>query len=134
MPKWMDELPEDEPDPRKNWMVAALAIVSIGAIAYGFAPQQAKTDRDPPPPTSSYLGAFEELAQARYVEDELIVTMDDRWQELGRGDLSERLVLLMEKTGSFQWRRIVLQDTSEQTVAYMTNDGDVLYSPLAPPQ
>ncbi len=127
MPKWLDELEaQPDEDPRKRVILIVLAVLALGVMAWQF---QGRGPAPPPPPPAAdvYRAAVTEVASAEYVGSRLEITVDKRWYRLSQGDRTDRLVLLGELTGSFEYERMVVRDTDGAVVATVASDGKITW-------
>jgi hypothetical protein len=127
MPKWLDEIEAQEAKETSAGRKVAAAVLVALAVAvaiWQLAPRSAPPP-PPPPSTDVYRAAFDEVASAAYVENRLEIVVDKRWNALERPERSERIVALLERTGSFEFERIVVRDTDGLIVATVDAEGAI---------
>ena len=130
---WMDKLPPDE-DPRKKRWAIALIVFALLSTLWNLSPRGRRDDDVVPPPSSDvYRGAVEEIASARYDGSVLEIAVDRRWHALQRPEQHDRIATLLELTGSFEYTRIRISDTSGQLVASVDATGGVTWMDGPPP-
>lgn len=127
MPTWLDELEaQPDEDPRKKYILAGLVILVVLLVFWRFGPQNVPPPV-PPPSVDTYRATVPEIAQAVYNGDVLDLTVDKRWNLLERGDRTDRIFNLLEKTGSFEFVRIRISDTDGNLVASVAADGAITW-------
>jgi hypothetical protein len=127
MPKWLDEL-EAQPDesPLRKYLLPTLVVVVVLAMVWRFGLQSEPTPI-PPPSGDVYRNAVPEVAKTSYEGRILEVTVDKRWNRLERGLRTDRIIALMDSTGSFDYDRIRIRDTDGDVVALVDADGSITW-------
>ncbi len=127
MPKWLDELEaQPDEDPRKKYLLAALVVVVALLLAWNFEFGSAPPPV-PPPSVDVYRAAVPEIARAAYEGSILEITVDKRWNRLEPGERTDRVVSLIESTGSFEYDRIRIRDTDGVMLASVNAASEITW-------
>ncbi len=128
MPKWLDELEaQPDEDPRKKYVLGVLLVVVALFVVWRLGFQSAPPPVPPPPSADVYRAVVPEIARATYEGGVLEITVDKRWNRLDQGARTDRIVTLIENTGSFEYDRIRIRDTEGAMVASVDSAGTITW-------
>lgn len=128
MARWMDEIPSDQEEAEQRRRRLRLVLVASIAplVLIGYWGVRGLAERPPsPPPMEAYTELVSELSEARMEGETLVLVAGARWNRLHRDDKQERVLQVMEATGSQHLRRIEVRTGGGKVLVWATPEGDI---------
>jgi hypothetical protein len=125
---WMDDIPTDEEErtQRSRRMKAMAGLIVVPLVIAGYWTVRSNLAAPPPPPPmSTYTELVPEIDTARMEGEELVLVAGRDWKALHDGDKLEKLLLVLDATGSQHYKRLEVRGVDGRVSLWVDNLGDI---------